>query len=78
MTTDEIKNIIEAYKQRLLPGSSLDFVNFENNKLELKFVCSDKTEFLVQGKKVTMADGMKEQIEKYLKSKIQEVEIIFV
>jgi len=78
MTTDEIKNIVEVYKQRLMPGSSLDFVNFENNKLELKFVCSDKTEFLVQGKKVTMADGIKEQIEKYLKAKISNVNVIFV
>jgi hypothetical protein len=78
MTEDEVKNLIEVYKQRLLPGSLLDFVSFRGNDLELKFTCQDKTEFLVQGKKVTMADGIKEQIEKYLKAKINDIKVTFV
>ena len=74
---EETKKIIEGYSQRLPGGSSLSFVDFEDNILKIKFVCTDKTEFMVQGKKVTMEDGLKEEIEKYLKVKIKNVKIIF-
>ncbi|MFA5651917.1 MAG: hypothetical protein WC933_00960 [Candidatus Paceibacterota bacterium] len=77
MNKEEIKTTVEAYNTRLSGGSSLSFVNFEDNTLKVKFVCPDKTEFLVQGKKVTMEDELKKQIEKYLKSKIANVKIIF-
>lgn len=79
MTKDEIKNIIKNYSQRLsLSGNSLEFVDFENNKLTLKFNCTDKTEFMVQGKIVTMAEGTKQEIVKYLKTKITNIIIIFI
>lgn len=77
MNKDEIKTIVEAYNQRLSSGSSLSFVDFEDNILKIKFICVDKTEFLVQGKKVTMEDGLKKEIEKYLKAKINNAKIIF-
>jgi len=78
MKKEEIKTIVEGYNQRLSSGSSLNFVDFEDNKLKIKFICADKTEFLVQGKKVTMEDGLKNEIEKYLKTKINNVNIIFI
>jgi len=60
MNKEQIKTIVEGYNQQLSGGSSLKFVDFEDNTLKIKFVCADKTEFLVQGKRVTMEDGIKE------------------
>jgi len=77
MNKEDIKIIVEGYNKRLSVGSSISFVDFENNTLKVKFVCSDKTEFKVQGKKVTMEDELKKEIEKYLKSKINKAKIIF-
>jgi len=77
MNKEEIQKIIESYKIRLMPGTVFDLVEFKDNTLKIKFVCPDKTEFMVQGKKVTMEDGLKNEIEKYLKAKINNVKIIF-
>ena len=78
MSEEQVKKIVEGYKIRLTPGSIFDFIEFKDNTLKIKFVCSDKTEFKVQGKKVTMEDEMKKQIEKYLKAKINNVNVIFI
>ncbi|MFZ2038354.1 MAG: hypothetical protein WAV11_00210 [Minisyncoccia bacterium] len=79
MTKEEISNLIKEYNQRLLArGTTLEFIDFEDNNLELKFTCQDKTEFLVQGKRVTFADEIKKEIEKYLKAKINKAKIIFL
>ncbi|MFA5934298.1 MAG: hypothetical protein WC827_00195 [Candidatus Paceibacterota bacterium] len=79
MKEEEIKKIVTDYNQRLsLSGNSLEFVDFKNNKLTLKFNCADKTEFKVQGKIVTMAEGIKQEIVKYFKMKIANIIIIFI
>ena len=79
MDKEKMKEIINVYNQGLLlRGSSIDFVDFNGTDLKLKFVCQDKTEFLVQGKKVMIADEIKKEVEKYLKTKINNAKIIFV
>ena len=76
--TKIIKNTrIKARLNKIPLGSVFDFVDFKDNTLKIKFICADKTEFLVQGKKVTMEDELKKEIEKYLKAKINNAKIIF-
>ena len=70
MNNEEIKKIIDNFNQKPpVGGVSLEFLDFENNNLKLKFNCADKTEFKVQGKIVTMADESKKLADKYLKEK---------
>ncbi len=71
MTKEEITKIIDSFNQRPpIGGVSLELIDFENNNLKLKFNFSDKTEFKVQGKLVTMEEESKKFVIKYLKEKI--------
>lgn len=78
MTQEEVKNIVQDYNKRIsISGNSLELVDLKDNNLKVKFTCLDKTEFKVQGKIVSMEDETKKSIEKYLKSKINNINIVF-
>lgn len=57
---------------------SLELVDFDGNNLKLKLNCSNKDTFKVQGKIVTFEEETKKFVEKYLKQKIGNINIIFV
>jgi len=79
MTKEEVKNIIDNFNQRPpVGGVSLELVDFENNNLKLKYNCSDKTEFKVQGKVVTMEEESKKFVVKYLKEKFKNINVILL
>jgi len=79
MKKEEIIGIVNNFNQSPpVGGVSLELVDFDDKKLKLKFNCSDKTEFKVQGKIVTMADESKKFVEKYLKNKIKNINIILL
>ena len=79
MKKEEIIGIVNNFNQSPpVGGVSLELVDFDDKNLKLKFNCSDKTEFKVQGKIVTMADESKKFVEKYLKNKIKNINIILL
>ncbi|MFA6341025.1 MAG: hypothetical protein WCX27_02175 [Candidatus Paceibacterota bacterium] len=77
MNKEEANNIVEGYNQRLSSGSSIKLIDLSGDSLKVKFTCLDKTEFLVQGRRVTMEEELKKEIEKYLKAKIINIKVIF-
>lgn len=79
MTKEEIENIIDNFNQRPpLGGVSLELVDFDGNNLKLKLNCSNKDIFKVKGKIVTFEEETKKFVEKHLKEKIENINIIFI
>lgn len=79
MTKEEVKDIIDNLSRRFSAnGTSLELVDFDGHSLKLKFNCPDKTEFKIQGKVVTMAEETKKSVEKQLKVKVGNINIIFI
>ena len=79
MTKEEVKNIIDNFNQRpAVGGVSLELIDFDGNNLKLKLHCLSKDIFKVQGKVVTFEEETKKFVEKHLKTKIENVNIIFV
>ena len=71
MNKEEIKKIIDNFNLKYPSGSiSIELIDFDNKNLKLKFSCSDKTEFKVQGKVVTIMEESKKIAEKYIKEKL--------
>jgi hypothetical protein len=79
MAKEEIKNIIDNLNhQPALSGSSLELIDFDGNNLKLKFNCSNKDTFKVKGKIVTFEEETKKFIERYLKTNVKDINIIFI
>jgi len=78
---EEAQKIIENAKLRFisLGGSSVELVDVENDNLKLKLNCPNgSTMFKVAGKKVTMEDEVKKEVEKIIKNNLKNANIIFV
>jgi len=79
MIKEEVKSIIDNFNQRPpMGGVSLELVDFDGNNLKLKLNCKSKDIFKVKGKIVTFEEETKKFVEKYLKEKIGNINIIFV
>lgn len=79
MTKEEIQNIIESFnKMPSIGGTSLSLIDFDGNNLKVKLECKSQDIFKVQGKIVSFADEAQKSIEKYLKSQMSDINIIFV
>ncbi|MCX6737389.1 MAG: hypothetical protein NTX26_01440 [Candidatus Parcubacteria bacterium] len=79
MIKEEAQNIIDSFnKMPSIGGTSLGLVDFDGNSLKVKLECKSQDVFKVQGKIVSFADEAKKSIEKYLKSQMGDINIIFV
>ena len=79
MTKEEVQSIIDSFnKMPSIGGTSLGLIDFDGSNLKIKLECKSQDVFKVQGKVVTFEDEAKKSIEKYLKSQMGDINIIFV
>jgi hypothetical protein len=79
MTKEEVQSIIDSFnKMPSIGGTSLSLIAFDGSNLKIKLECKSQDVFKVQGKIVSFADEAKKSIEKYLKSQMNDINIIFV
>ena len=78
MTKEEVKNIIDNFNQRPpVGGVLLELVDFDGDNLKLKLNCANKDAFKVQGTVVTFEEEAKKFVVKYLKQKIENINILY-
>jgi len=79
MNKEEIKAVIDQFNQNpAIGGTSIELIDFDGKNLKLKLNCPSQDMFKIEGKLTSFADQTKKFVEKYLKGKAGEINIIFL
>ncbi|MBN2197826.1 hypothetical protein JW698_01350, partial [Candidatus Wolfebacteria bacterium] len=71
--------IIDKFNQNpAIGGTSIELIDFDGQNLKLKLNCPNQDMFKIEGKLTSFTDQTKKFVEKYIKEKIGEINVIFI